>query len=349
MFTRLVLSVLIIGAGAGGVGWYFYQNQLRKPLTQELSYTVKKGQSFNSVLNHLQTRVKTSAPVGKLYLKINNQQSSLKPGEYRFVKGMSYEDMIVLLTEGQTIEYKITIPEGFNVFEIADLLEKKEIVLDKSDFLRIALNECESFLQKNDCSTKSLEGFLFPETYQFEKKTEPALVIKNLVNHHLRQKKSLMKKYKLPDTLKSWAELVTMASVIEKETGAPWERPLISSVFHNRLSMGMRLQSDPTTIYGRWVKDGKRLFNIKKKHLLEKTPYNTYTVARLPVGPIANPGRKALEAAFNPEASRFLYFVSKNDGTHQFSKTYQEHQKAVQDFQMSRRARAGKSWRDLKN
>jgi UPF0755 protein len=333
---------------AGAVGWYFYQNQLSKTIDLDLSFTVEKGQSFNSVLNYLQQEVRTSAPIGKVYLKINGQESALKPGEYQLSSNMTYKSVIKLLTEGQIIEHRVTIPEGFNVFEIAKLLKKKEIILKEEDFLNLALNHCKDFLNKEDCATKSLEGFLFPETYQFQKKTEPAIILKTLVDHHLEQKKDLIKKYQLPATLKSWSELVTLASVIEKETGAPWERPLISSVFHNRLGMGMRLQSDPTTIYGRWVVDKKRLFNIKKKHLLEKTPYNTYTVRRLPIGPIANPGQKALEAALSPEESRFLYFVSKNDGTHKFSKTYKEHQKAVRDFQLSSGARKGKSWRDLK-
>ena len=348
MFKRLVLAFSIIFGSIGVLAWYFYQDQLKTSIDQEISFKVEEGQSFNSILNYLQQELQTSAPIGKLYLKVNGKQSSLKPGEYVLSSKLTYEDVILLLTKGQIIEYKVTIPEGFNVFEIAKLLEEKEIILDKEDFLKLALNQCQDFLNENDCATKSLEGYLFPETYQFQKKTEPALILKTLVSHHLEQKKLLTNKYQLPSTLKSWTELVTFASVIEKETGASWERPLISSVFHNRLGMGMRLQSDPTTIYGRWVKDKKRLFNIKKKHLLEKTPYNTYTVSRLPVGPIANPGQKALEAALNPEVSRFLYFVSKNDGTHKFSKTYKEHQRAVRDFQLSRRARKGKSWRNLK-
>ena len=348
MFKRLVLSLIVIGGLIGAAGFYFYKDQLGKPIGKDISFVVKKGQTFHSVLNFLQTKLNTPASIGKLYLKVKGQESALKPGEYVLSKDLTFEKAIVLLSKGQIIEHRVTIPEGYNVFEIAKLLEKKEIIQDKKDFLELALNRCDDFLVKEDCVTDSLEGFLFPETYQFQKKTEPAIVLKTMAEHHLDQKKILMSKYELPSTLESWSELVTLASVIEKETGASWERPLISSVFHNRLSMGMRLQSDPTTIYGRWVKDKKRLFNIKKKHLLEKTPFNTYTVARLPVGPIANPGKLALEAALNPKTSRYLYFVSKNDGTHKFSKNYKEHQKAVRDFQLSRRARKGKSWRDLK-
>ena len=142
-------------------------------------------------------------------------------------------------------------------------------------------------------------------------------------------------------------DIVTLASVIEKETGAPQERGIISSVFHNRLNKGMRLQSDPTIIYGYWVVSGEPLKNIRKKDILNPTPYNTYTIRALPVGPIANPGREAIKAAMFPEQSEHLYFVSKNDGTHIFTSTYKDHQKAVRDFQLNRKAREGKSWRDL--
>src|SRR6185312_975952 len=132
--------------------------------------------------------------------------------------------------------------------------------------------------------------------------------------------------------------------IIEKETGAPQERPMISSVFHNRLRKRMKLQSDPTTIYGIWKRyDG----NIHKSDLSTQNPYNTYFVPALPVGPISNPGREAIRAALNPATSDYLYFVSHNDGTHEFSTTYENHTKAVKKFQLDAKARAGKSWRDL--
>jgi len=347
MFKRLILSLIVIGFVFAGAAYYLYEKQIKKPISSELSLVVEKGQSFHSVLNKLQSKIQTPAYVGKIYLKKNSMESSLKPGQYIFSPDMTFEEVLVLLTKGQVIEYKVTIPEGYNVFEIAKLLEDKEIINSKSDFLEVALNRCEEFLNPSDCSTKSLEGFFFPETYMFQKNIDSAIVIKSLVNYHLKQKKILLRNFVIPKNLNSWFEVVTLASVIEKETGVASERPLISSVFHNRLSKKMRLQSDPTTIYGRWVVDKKRLFNIRKKHLIEKTPFNTYAIPRLPLGPIANPGLKALEAAMKPETSSYLYFVSKNNGTHKFSKSYKEHQKAVQDFQMSRKARKGKSWRDL--
>ena len=136
--------------------------------------------------------------------------------------------------------------------------------------------------------------------------------------------------------------------MIEKETGAPEERPLISSVFHNRIKKGMKLQSDPTILYGIFDRTGVYPKNIRKKDILEKTRYNTYSVPGLPYGPIANPGLESLKAAVNPVVSDKYYFVSRNDGTHVFSATLKQHNLAVNKFQRNRKARQGKSWRDLK-
>jgi UPF0755 protein len=138
-----------------------------------------------------------------------------------------------------------------------------------------------------------------------------------------------------------------LASIIEKETGAPQERRLISSVFHNRLKKNMKLQTDPTVIYGMAALSGSVPNNIRKSDLLRPSKYNTYVIYGLPPGPITNPGKLALIAALNPEQSEFLYFVSQNDGTHVFTKTYNDHINAVKKFQMNPAARAGKSWRDL--
>ena len=140
-------------------------------------------------------------------------------------------------------------------------------------------------------------------------------------------------------------ELITLASIVEKETGRAIERPRIAGVFFNRLRKRMRIQSDPTTIYGIWENFNG---NLRKKHLLAKTPYNTYKISGLPIGPIANPGLKAIEAVLHPESHKFLYFVSKNDGTHVFSKNLIDHNKAVNFWQKNSRNRKGRSWRQQK-
>jgi UPF0755 protein len=136
--------------------------------------------------------------------------------------------------------------------------------------------------------------------------------------------------------------------MVEKETGAPDERPMIAAIFYNRLHKNMRLQSDPTIIYGIWAETGSYKMNITKDDITRPTRYNTYTVPKLPWGPIANPGREALAAVLNPAHNDFVYFVSRNDGTHVFTRTYEEHLRAVKSFQLDPTARQGKSWRDLK-
>ena len=175
--------------------------------------------------------------------------------------------------------------------------------------------------------------------------TQPTTLIVKMVEHFLTVYKEVQKK----GSFSHWEqnEIVTLASIIEKETGAPWERPLISSVFHNRLNKNMRLQTDPTVIYGILHEKGVFLKNLKKIHLKQYTPYNTYTFKGLPPGPIANPGKDALLATLQPAKSNYLYFVSRNNGTHVFSKTYREHSKAVRQYQLNPKARRGKSWRDL--
>jgi UPF0755 protein len=158
----------------------------------------------------------------------------------------------------------------------------------------------------------------------FEKKTE-----------HLNFSHSFLNKH----------QVIILASVVEKETGAKFERPAIAGVFTNRLKKRMRLESDPTTIYGIW---SRYKGNIRKSDLLEVTPYNTYKIPALPIGPISNPSIEAIEAVLNPSEHEFLFFVSKNDGTHVFSKSYKDHAAAVDSFQKNNQARKGKSWRDLK-
>jgi UPF0755 protein len=180
----------------------------------------------------------------------------------------------------------------------------------------------------------TLEGYLFPDTYYFPSGLES----KSIITAMVKQFRIAFKpewQTRAEELGMSVHEVVTLASIIEKETGAPEERPLISSVFHNRLKKGMRLETDPTVIYGIPDFDG----NIKRRHLNTYTPYNTYKIKGLPPGPIASPGAAALEAALYPAQSKYLYFVSKKDGTHQFSATIKEHNAAVRKYQLRKKRR----------
>ncbi len=341
----VVLLTICVGILLSGAT-VLYQNSLSHPISKNIRIVVDDGESFYAVIYKLiKEESKISPQVLKIYLKLNKLERSLKVGEYFFKKGTSLKRILQDFSTGKVVKYKVSIPEGYNIFEIADLLKKKEIISSKEKFLKLLRSQKQA--SKNlGYNVQSFEGYLFPATYEFSKNTKETFILKTLIKTHQNNFQLLMKNSSLPIGFNQH-QLITLASIVEKETGASHERPLIASVFLNRFKKRMRLQSDPTTIYGEWVKTGKRLFNIKQKHLLEKNKYNTYAFKGLPLGPISNPGLKAMKAVCEPAKTDYLYFVSKNDGTHYFSKTYAEHSAAVRKFQLSKRARAGKSWRDL--
>lgn len=345
IFPLLFVLVFVLGV----FGFYgLYQSGLSYEFKRDSNFEVVNGETFNGVLQRLNKVEKgLQLPIAKFHIKLEGLGKSLKTGEYFFRKGETLKTVLLALSNGRVVKYKVTIPEGYNLFEIASLLEKEKIIKDKTLFLEIVRSPkaAKEFLHMD---APSLEGYLYPETYDFSKNTAPYLIAKTLVGAHLKAFEQLKAEVgQLPKGF-DHHKLVTLASVVEKETGASFERPIIASVFLNRLEKRMRLQSDPTTIYGEWVKSGERLFNIRKKHLLAKNDYNTYAIRALPVGPISNPGLEAMLAICRPKIGDYFYFVSKNDGTHYFSKTYKEHSRAVRRYQMSRKARSGKSWRDLK-
>jgi UPF0755 protein len=245
------------------------------------------------------------------------------------------------LTSGVSVAHPVTIREGENMYEIATDLEHKGLAV-KEDFLALCRNR--NFIRTLGVGDiASLEGYLYPDTYHFNKTLTAQEMVVQMVKHANRiwtQKDELAAKA-LGMTRH---QIVTLASIIEKETGAPQERPMISSVFHNRLKKRMRLQSDPTTIYGMWDHYSG---NIHKSDLLAANPFNTYYVSGLPQGPISNPGRASIDAALNPVKSDYLFFVSHNDGTHEFTRSLQDHLRAVRKFQVNPKAREGRSWREL--
>lgn len=311
---------------------------------EEKIFEVLPGQGFYSVAERLEKEgFTTSAFRFKILAKVSGQESGLRVGEYALKTDMRPMDVLEVLSSGKSIEHKITFPEGTNIFEMAAAVEQKGLA-KAADFLALVRDPrlIEELLGEK---LPSLEGYLFPETYKYTKYTPVQSLVKGMV---ARFKETYGKIVYDPNVKLSRHQLVTLASVIEKETGAPEERPLISSVFHNRLNRHIRLQSDPTIIYGIWIETGSYKQNITRDDITRPTLYNTYTVPALPLGPIANPGSEALMAAAQPATSPFLFFVSKNDGTHTFSENLGQHNAAVQKFQMDQKARTGKSWRDLK-
>ena len=276
--------------------------------------------------------------------KITRLWGKVKAGEYEVSAHMTPYQILQQITSGVSVVHPVTIKEGENIYEIAKDLAAKKLISSEDEFISLAKDQ--NFIQSipgfKGEFPKSLEGYLFPETYFFNKTQSTQDIAKQMLRHFF-EYWTKDKTQRAEELGMNLHQIVTLASMIEKETGATAERPLISSVFHNRLKQGMRLQSDPTTIYGMW---SRYQGNIHKSDLLEKNDYNTYQISGLPIGPISNPGRASLDAALYPSTSTYLYFVSQNDGTHQFSVQYTDHLKAVQKFQINPKSKVGQIWRE---
>lgn len=263
-----------------------------------------------------------------LLATLRGSMKKVQAGEYEFNAAMLPAGVLEKLEKGLVIRHQITIPEGYNIREIAELLEKNSLS-QKEKFLAKASDK--AFLPTVGIDAATSEGFLFPDTYQFPKGMSEEAMIKKMVSRFREVSGDGLEMQAKAAGL-SVKGVVTLASIVEKETGEASERPRIARVFLNRLKKGIPLQSDPTVIYG--IKDFNG--NLTRKDLLTKTPYNTYRSRGLPPGPIANPGADSIKAVLYPEEGSYLYFVSRNDGTHYFSRTLSEHNRAVYKYQLKR-------------
>lgn len=294
---------------------------------------VEQGEPFASVVRKLGER----GLIGneKLFLlwgRLTGADKRIHRGVYRFDASMPPREILHHLVTGKGVILSVTIPEGLTIKEVADLLGKMQIV-DRDKFL--ALTADPEFLTSLGLAGVGLEGYLFPNTYHFAPMTPEKDIIMAMAEQFRRTVEPLLSQRDGSLELSSH-EIVTLASIIEKETGIEAERPLVSAVFHNRLKRNMPLQSDPTVIYGLKEFDGR----LTRKDLREPTPYNTYRIPALPPGPICNPGLASLKAALQPADVPYLFFVSKNDGTHLFSETLESHNQAVRIYQAPREPRA---------
>ncbi|MDR1921409.1 MAG: endolytic transglycosylase MltG [Candidatus Adiutrix sp.] len=261
----------------------------------------------------------------RIKAKISKKPVTPKAGEMILDPSLSVWQNIDRLTQSRYIKaYGFTVPEGRNMFEIAKMAEAAGLG-SGADFLALCLDR--NFIGSLGLEVESLEGYLFPETYSFPAGTPLKNIIKTMTDQFF----NVWKRY---DDLAAQSglsrhEVLTLASIVEKETGAANERPLIAGVFLNRLAKGMRLETDPTVIYNVADYDG----NITRKLLQTPHPYNTYIIQGLPPGPIANPGEAAISAVLKPMKTKHYFFVSKNDGTHHFSETLAEHNRMVNKYQ----------------
>jgi UPF0755 protein len=291
--------------------------------------TIAPGEGFRTTALKLHDLGLIRSPLKfRLFARFSGAHRRIKAGEYQLYGTMSPRQILDTLVEGKVLLYRVTIPEGYTLHQIARTVAEAGFG-DADRFYRLATDP--SVVQAENVEGQTLEGYLFPDTYYFPKGFAQIKIIAAMVQR-FRDTISDAWRSRARELGMSLHQVVTLASIIEKETGAPDERPLIASVFHNRLQKGMRLETDPTVIYGIEHFDG----NLTRKHLRTPSPYNTYINKGLPPGPIASPGRAALEAALYPARTDYLFFVSRKDGTHQFSSTLEDHQKAVRKYQLRR-------------
>lgn len=256
--------------------------------------------------------------------RLKGQDGQVKAGAYQFNDGMKVSEILRKMVAGEVYAVRFAVPEGYSIYQLAELLDGRKIH-SRSDFLAACSDR--AILAEFGIPGASVEGYLFPATYNITPAMKPADTVRMMVRQfESRCGGEISPLFSKRD--RSRHQLVTLASLVEKEAIEPNERPLIASVFVNRLRKGIRLQSDPTAVYGVRPFSGK----VTREDVLRFSPYNTYKISGLPPGPIGNPGAGALQAVLAPPPTPYFYFVAKNDGTHFFSTTLEEHNKAVAKY-----------------
>lgn len=312
----------------------FYADRPAADSKQQTIFSVVRGQSFQTVAENLHGRGLISHPYKfRILARMKGADKSIHTGEYLLAAAMSPNQILEMLVTGRVRLHKFTVPEGYRMKQIAAIVEEAGLV-SQADFLQAATDGAAA--RRIGIEADTFEGYLFPDTYYFPRDASAAEIVMAMVER-LRSLFSDQWKARTVELDYTVHQILTLASIIEKETGTASERPVISSVFHNRLEKGMRLETDPTVIYGIEDFDG----NLTRKHLATRTPYNTYKIKGLPPGPIASPGLDAIAAALYPADTSYLFFVSRGDSTHQFSSTLAEHNRAIRKYQLGGR-RAGR-------
>lgn len=329
MIYKLILSLMLFSLTIlGGWSWIEYQNAWKKPVVPgtQISIEIEKGDSFEQITAKLLEKNVNIKPFWFKMIAIQQKAAKkLKIGEYELKGGLTIPEILAVFVEGKPKQYAITFPEGWT---FKDVLQE----IAKNPNVQHTLTDLDSaaVIAQLGLSVNHPEGVFFPDTYFFEKHTSDVALLKRAYERmqQVLEEEWHNKTADLP--IKSPYEALILASIIEKETGAKAERPMIAGVFTRRLQTGMLLQTDPTVIYGM----GEHYQgNITAKDLTAATPYNTYTIKGLPPTPIALPGREAIAAALHPEPGNSLYFVARGDGTHVFSATLAEHNAAVDVYQ----------------
>ncbi|AGF76958.1 hypothetical protein, YceG family [Desulfocapsa sulfexigens DSM 10523] len=328
-----LVAILFLFAVLGGIGgWFLYfANQAAPGDQSETEVVVVPPGSSVVEINRILAQAglvqnDVRFPVLARYLGI---AARLQAGEFALHRGQTPSELLRELASAKPIQHVVTIPEGLTIAETAAAFAGGGWC-DAEEFIRLA-NDSDFIKSLGLEPHKSLEGYLFPDTYYLTRKEQTA---EDLLRMQVRHFFTVWNDIKTTAPLElSPYEVLILASMVEKEAAKASERPLIAGVFFNRLKKSMRMQSDPTVIYG--IKDFSG--TLSRKDLQTPSPYNTYTLKRLPIGPICNPGKEALNAVLHPTESNFFYFVSNNEGSHIFSKNLREHNRAVKKYQRSKK------------
>jgi len=325
----LILIFLFIGVAGVYLNIVAYVKKPPNTPPVEQAVVVQYGLGFKALSTLLYQKGMILHPVKfRLFARIKGYDKRIKAGEYLLSSAMTPEKILETMVDGRVYLHRLTIPEGYNLIQIAEAVETEGFT-SEADFLKAATDP--DLVHVKGIDAQTFEGYLFPDTYYFPRGVTPENIISIMVKRFQTVFKPEWEKQ--TKTLgMTIHQVITLASIIEKETAVADERPIISSVFHNRLKRNMRLESDPTVIYGMGDYNG----NITRKDLESPTRYNTYTMKGLPPGPISNTGAKAIEAALFPADTKFLYFVSRNNQTHYFSTNFRDHNRAVRKYQLGR-------------
>jgi UPF0755 protein len=330
------LLLLVAGFGISSAEWLYGSEEPRQP---EQVFEVRSGESLHSLSRRLgeagilDDHVLLGPRLLVWYARLLGVDREVKSGEYDLSPSTAPVDILAKLVAGTVKTHAVTLREGLRLDEIAAVLGDAGIV-EADAFLQRARDP--ELARTLGVEAETLEGYLYPETYRFPRGADPRELVEAMVRQ-FRAAWSDADHQRLAASDLTLHEAVTLASIVEKETGQGDERPLIAAVFRNRLRRGMRLQTDPTVIYGRILVHGEFDGNLRRRDLQEDTPYNTYTRGGLPPGPIASAGIESIRAVLDPADVPYLYFVSRNDGTHVFSTTLKEHNVAVNRYQRRRR------------
>jgi UPF0755 protein len=316
------LFLIVVLAVGGWVAWLVHA-----PVTPpaNTSLLLHSGYSTRHIAAELKTAGVIRSEIAFRLWHLLHPKPSLKAGEYRFERAATLPQVYERIARGDIYFHVVTIPEGYTMFDIAKAMEDAGLG-SAADFLQVAETQTQLISDLAPEAT-SLEGYLFPNTYQFTR-TESLEEMAAAMVHQFR---AVAQEIGLNTDI---PRVVTMASIVEKETAAPEERPLVASVYYNRLAQNMALDADPTVIYAELLA-GTYLGSLHHDDMAVNSPYNTYRFPGLPPGPIGNPGRSSLEAALHPDNSKFLYFVSNGNGHHRFARSLEEHNRNVAAYRRS--------------